>query len=286
VGQRDEGRDLLGPTVAGTWYPSDASALLRQVQSFCGEGGSGTASALVVPHAGYVYSGAVAGRGFERLDPEARRVLLLGPSHYESFEGVVCPRAAVYRTPLGQVPIDPTAIAALRAAGVAQDDRPFRPEHCLEAEIPFLQWRLRPGWQLVPLLVGRLGGRWSAARLAETLRPLLGRDASVVVSSDFTHFGTRFDYVPFTSDVPEGIERLDRGAIEHILAWDATGFEEYVSRTGTTICGRYPIRVLFDLFPEGLEGRLVAYDTSGRITGDWDHSVSYASLAFGEQGAA
>jgi AmmeMemoRadiSam system protein B len=281
----------LGPAVAGTWYPADAAALGRQVDGFfrdaatsAAAGGepASTIAAVIAPHAGFAYSGLVAAKGFCALgDAGDRRVILLGPSHYAAFDGAVLPDAAVYRTPLGEVPIDAEAREALRGrAGFRVDDGPFRPEHCLEAEIPFLQRRLGETWRVLPVLVGTLGARVGAAQLAERLRPLVDSGTLIVVSSDFTHYGPRFRYVPFENDVARRIEELDRGAVERILAGDAAGFEEYVNRTGATICGRNPIRVLLDLMPGTVEGRLAAYDTSGRITGEWDHSVSYASLVF------
>jgi AmmeMemoRadiSam system protein B len=281
----------LGPAVAGTWYPADAVALERQVDGFFREAAgeaaaagapTGKVSALIAPHAGFVYSGLVAARGFGQLgDDNYERVILLGPSHYAAFDGAILTDAAVYRTPLGEVPIDTEACETLQGRdGFRVDNGPFRPEHCLEAEIPFLQRRLGADWRVVPLLVGALPTRSRAKTLADGLRPLLGPDTLVVVSSDFTHYGPRFHYVPFERDVPSSLEKLDLGAVERILAWDAAGFEEYVVRTGATICGSSPIRVLLDLAPEGLAGQLAAYDTSGRITGDWDHSVSYASLVF------
>jgi AmmeMemoRadiSam system protein B len=102
----------------------------------------------------------------------------------------------------------------------------------------------------------------------------------VVVSTDFTHYGPRFSFVPFEEDVPERIRQLDMGAVDRILASDRRGFESYVKDTGATICGHRAIDVLLSLLPGDLETALVAYDTSGRITNDWDHSVSYASLVF------
>jgi hypothetical protein len=101
-----------------------------------------------------------------------------------------------------------------------------------------------------------------------------------VVSSDFTHYGPRFGYVPFDKDVPEAIERLDLGAVQPIVDLDAPGFERYVRETGATICGHAAISVLLRLLGGETTGRLDAYDTSGRITGDWGHSVSYAALSF------
>jgi AmmeMemoRadiSam system protein B len=290
-GRQDARGGALGPAVAGTWYPADGRALERQVERFFREAAAESVddgapatkiAAVIAPHAGFVYSGLVAAKGFGQLgDDVYERVILMGPSHYAAFDGAILTDASACRTPLGDVPIDSEACDSLRARdGFRVDNGPFRPEHCLEAEIPFLQRRLRPRWRVVPVLVGRLGARVRAESLAEGLRPLLGPDTLVVVSSDFTHYGPRFQYVPFDRDVPRRLEQLDLGAVEHILARDAAGFEEYVSRTGATICGSNPIRLLLELLPEGLAGQLAAYDTSGRITGDWDHSVSYASVVF------
>jgi len=279
--------ETLGPTVAGRWYPADSSGLERQLDGLfedtqSTEAGPTPVSALIAPHAGFVYSGAVAAQGFRHLDEGAfDRVILLGPSHYAAVEGACVPRAATYVTPLGEVPIDSEACRELGdRPGFQRDDEPFRPEHSLEAEIPFLQRRLRDGWSVVPVLVGMFDRPSGAARIAGGLRPLLAPRTLVVVSSDFTHYGPRFDYVPFKRNISRSIETLDMGAVERILDRDPAGFAEYIARTGATICGRNPISVLLHLLPDGPRGRLAAYDTSGRITGEWDHSVSYASLVF------
>jgi len=279
--------ETLGPTAAGRWYPADRAGLERQLDGLFDEtqtteAGPAPVAALIAPHAGFVYSGSVAAQGFRQLHAGAYdRVVLLGPSHYAAIEGACVPRAATYLTPLGDVPIDATACRELgRQAGFRVDDEPFRPEHSLEAEIPFLQRRLHDGWSLVPVLVGMFDRPSAAARIAAGLRPLLVPRTLVVVSSDFTHYGPRFDYVPFEKDISRSIESLDMGAVERILDRDPAGFAEYVARTGATICGRNPISVLLHLLPDGPRGRLAAYDTSGRITGEWDHSVSYASLVF------
>lgn len=281
------GKGRLGPNVAGSWYPSGRSELERLLDRYLappeGErGGPGRVVALIAPHAGYAYSGPVAGRGFRHVRRGSfARVLLLGPSHHAAFAGAALPQADTYVTPLGDVPIDSASVARLRdSQGWRVDDGPFRPEHCLEMEIPFLQRTLEPGWRMLPVLIGGGSDPASRSRVAEALLPVADPDTLVVVSSDFTHYGPRFSYVPFRSDVPQRIRDLDMGAVERILAFDREGFEDYVERTGATICGRGAIDVLLGLLPGGLRASLVAYDTSGRMTGDWDHSVSYASLVF------
>jgi AmmeMemoRadiSam system protein B len=285
----------LGPSVAGTWYPSDARKLEQQVDGFLRASGESQTSAgapcpvaFISPHAGFVYSGAVAGACFARLEGRrARRVLLLGPSHYAAFQGGCLPAAGALRTPLGSVPIDRPAVERLAdAEGFHVDDDPFGPEHCLEAELPFLQRSLEPGWSVVPILLGGGSRDRSVSRVIDALAPLADADTLVVVSSDFTHYGPGFGYVPFRELVPERIRQLDMGAVDRILDLDREGFRRYVSDTGATICGRVGIDVLLGLLDPDASAELVAYDTSGRMTGDWSHSVSYAGLSFAAASAA
>ena len=284
--RQDEGpktRRVLGPAVAGTWYPSSPAALERDVDRLLvGAPADRPPIALVVPHAGYVYSGAVAGQAFARLAGRAfRRVILIGPSHRAAFRGACLPAAEVYRTPLGDVAIDRDGIARLAGhPDFRVDDGPFVAEHCLEAEIPFLQRMLSGEWTLVPLLIGAGTEATRLESVSFALRSLPAEGRLLVVSSDFTHYGPRFGYVPFESDLPRRIRELDMGAIDHIVRLDRAGFAAYVAETGATICGRAAIEVLLGVLPAGVRAELVSYDTSASMTGDWDHSVSYASLAF------
>jgi len=277
----------LGPTVAGRWYPANRRELELQIDSLIESSASSPAidtppGAIIAPHAGYIYSGSVAASAFRLLRNEpVATVILIGPSHYSAFEGAALPAASSYATPLGEVPLALEPIRQLAdRPEIHIGDRPFSSEHSLEAEIPFLQRMLRPGWQLLPLLIGT-GGRDEARRaVAHALRPLWGRDTLVVVSSDFTHYGHSFGYVPFEDRIAERLETLDMGAVRLILAGDGEGFAAYVSRTGATICGQAAIRVLLGMSRSTTDASMVAYDTSGRLTGNWEHSVSYASLVF------
>jgi AmmeMemoRadiSam system protein B len=127
-----------------------------------------------------------------------------------------------------------------------------------------------------------LGGRATsedAKRTAEALAPFVLPSTLVVVSSDFTHFGPRFGYTPFVDDLPARIRALDLGAIAAIEAGDAARFARYVETTGATICGHRAIDVLLLLRGNAAGAKLLEYDTSGRMTGTWDHSVSYAAIA-------
>jgi len=280
--------NTLGPNVAGLWYPDTPARLARDAERLIGAGAeeagsSGQTAAVVVPHAGWSYSGATAGRGFaclRHLRPE--RIVLLGPSHYEAFPGIALPAASEYRTPLGRVALDRETVERLGSRpGVRVDDRPFRQEHCLEAELPFLQHLFETGCRYDLVLVGAANSAESLKQAGDALAELDGPRTLWVVSTDFTHFGPRFGYVPFHDRVAERIRELDMGAVTHLLALDRAGFVDYVERTGATICGRHAVDLLLRVLGrQGLSGELIAYETSGALTGDWEHSVSYASLLF------
>jgi AmmeMemoRadiSam system protein B len=279
----------LEPAVAGRWYPEGRDELASTVDRLLDAARervparAGFARAVIAPHAGYAYSGGVAASAFGALDPEPpSRVVLIGPSHYFGFPGAAIPdRAVVQRTPLGDSPLDREGLATLRAAeGFRADDRVFAPEHALEAEVPFLQRRLGRDVPLLPILLGGGATAGDAARVTAALAPLVDERTVVVVSSDFTHYGPRFDYVPFVDDIPARLRDLDLAACSEIARGDGPGFEALVAKTGATICGRRAIDVLLGLPIGRGGGSLLEYDTSGRMTGSWDHSVSYASIAF------
>lgn len=283
--QQDRSSRTLGPAVAGRWYPAsppELRSLVDELLAAAPQADGRNVVALVAPHAGFAFSGAVAAHAFRAIEgARVERVILIGPSHHVGFRGAVVPDADHCLTPLGSVPLDRAALDRLRTSpGYATHNDAFRPEHCLEAEIPFLQRTLAPGFELVPVLIGGGSSGAVAQEVADGLAPLVGPGTLVVASSDFTHYGVGFGYVPFRDAIPERIRELDHGAIGRIESGDVSAFEEYLGRTGATVCGRDAISVLLRAMAPGLRCELAAYDTSGRITGDWSHTVSYASLVF------
>ncbi|MDD5556307.1 MAG: AmmeMemoRadiSam system protein B [bacterium] len=272
------------PAVAGAFYPGSAGALGRSVREYLSEAPvpevEGRIVGLVAPHAGYQYSGAVAAAGYAALrDRGFRRAVVLAPSHRMGFRGAALTDAGAYRTPLGLVPVDAAACERLRGRPLYMDlPRAHEGEHSLEVQLPFLQEVLGE-FTLVPVVLGQIEGA-DRKVVAGPLADLLDGETVIVASSDFTHYGAGFGYVPFTDDVRERIHALDRGAIERIERLDAAGFAAYRERTGATICGECPIGVLMEAVPRGAAGRLLAYDTSGDMTGDFSHSVSYAAVIF------
>lgn len=271
--------------LAGTWYPGDSRELADYVDGLL-EAAEPAAQelpirALIAPHAGYRFSGATAAEVFALVrGREFKRVILLAPSHHSGFRGLSIADVDAYQTPLGAVPLDEPAVAELRRSDlVSADPVAHVREHAIEIELPMLQRALQPGWRLVPVLVGQMQQE-DYETAAVLLRPLADEDSLLLVSSDFTHFGPRFGYMPFPLDAetPAKIKALDDGAIERILRSDAPGFLDYQSDTGITICGARPLALLLHLLPADAAITRIAYTTSGELTGDWGNSVSYVGM--------
>lgn len=289
LGAADE--QVRESALAGGWYPGDPQQLAEYVDGLLDAVETATPEmpdmpdmpvrALIAPHAGYRYSGATAAEVVARVrGREFKRVIVLAPSHRGGFRGLSIADVEAYETPLGTVPLDAAAVADLRKSElVTSDPTAHEREHAIEIELPLLQRALVPGWRLVPVLVGRMEGE-DYRVAADLLRPLADEGTLVVVSSDFTHFGPRFQFMPFGLDgeTSNRIRALDDGAIERIVALDAIGFLSYRSDTGITVCGYRPLALLLHLLPEDSRVQRIAYTTSGELTGDWGNSVSYAAM--------
>ena len=273
------------PGVAGAFYPADPAQLRATVEECLAAAQpvefKGRILALIAPHAGYPYSGKVAGWSFKQLRKGGfQRVILLGPTHYGGYRGFSIYDAGAFATPLGNVPLDREVCAKLRANELHADVDPVlhQREHSIEVELPFLQAALGD-FKLVPIMVGGLAPG-DAEKIAAALREYLAPSTLVVVSSDFTHYGPNYDYLPFTQDVEQNLRKLDTGAVDLILKKDYAGYMAYLEKTSSTICGRYAIAILLKLLPAEAEGRLLKYDTAGRMMGDFTNSVSYVSMMF------
>jgi len=278
------------PAVAGAFYTDDPDELRRQVTLMLGDAPDRPPSrALVAPHAGFAFSGKIAGEAFSTLDGRAvRRVILLGPSHHEGFTGGALPARSIdsFSTPLGKVALDEQALQSLR--GLPEFDGPasaHQPEHCLEVELPFLQIAT-PAAKIVPILVGAGTDRGTAGRMARALAPLLDDHTVVVVSSDFTHYGERYGWTPFAGpDLGDRLVHIGRVTAGRLAAIDPAGFAHQVEVSGDTVCGAKPAMVLMELLDHAFEGggEVLDVTTSGQITGTWDLSVTYAAIAFAGQ---
>lgn len=272
------------PILAGSWYPGAAHDLRAAVDDYLSAATpEGQAPiGLIVPHAGYRYSGSTAGKAIATLRGKTvKRVILMGPSHRVRLRGVALPAATHFKTPLGAIPVDEEAVARLaQDAHFERREDAHAHEHSLEIQLPLLSRALEgQEWKLVPLVVGQIGEA-DVAPIATALRPLLDEGTVVVASSDFTHYGPNYGYTPFADDVPAKLRQLDMGVYERIEKHDIPGLFAYKQRTGATVCGFLPIAILVALLPDESTTQLIEYTTSGAIVGDWTNSVSYLAVAF------
>ncbi len=263
---------LRQPAVSGQFYPADERTLERQIDAFLGPAADRQpAVGVVSPHAGYIYSGAVAGAVFARVKiPD--EVILLGPNHHGvGHHGAVYSRGG-WQTPLGPVAIaEPLADSVLAACpDLAADTLAHRSEHSLEVQVPFIR-RCNPAARILPICLAR----WSLAELLELgrrLGRLLAARPSpplIVASSDMTHYE------------PEDVVRdKDRLAIERILDLDAEGLYRVVHQHRISMCGVMPTVVLLAAAGElgAATGELVRYGHSGDVTGDQSEVVGYAGI--------
>jgi len=248
--------------VAGTFYPGDRARLERDVDAMISSAqvaSEAPPKALVVPHAGYVYSGPVAASAYACVaGAPVERVVLVGPAHRVALRGVAAPSAKKLRTPLGDVEVD---VEALDRAGVPRNDLAHAMEHSLEVQLPFLQ-RLFPRARVCPIVCGRA----TEAEVADVLRALWGgRETLVVVSSDLSH------YLPYDAG-----RAADERTAAKIVALDG-------DLDGDGACGYVGVRGLLAVAREKhLAARLLDLRSSGDTAGPRAEVVGYGAFRFDE----
>lgn len=270
---------------AGFWFPASPSALKREVQQYLDLAPKtslpGKVVGIISPHAGYRYCGEVMGSVYNTVrGKKYKRVIILAFSHSYPVSGLSVLKVDAYETPLGEIPVDIEMRDALLKSPLVQSvAQAHSREHSDENQLPFLQTVLEPGWRMVSIFVGDISpAEFETA--ASLIRPFVDDQTLIVTSSDFTHYGFQYGYVPFTKNVKENLYKLDGGAIDKIIARDFTGFRSYLKETGATICGRNPISLMIKILPDDAKGKLVKYMTSGDVSGDYDMAVGYAGIVF------
>ncbi|MFN0196293.1 MAG: AmmeMemoRadiSam system protein B [Planctomycetaceae bacterium] len=261
-------RRIRPAAVAGRFYPDDPDELQREIAADLPtlEPAEHCPKALIVPHAGYVYSGPVAGSGYARLLPfreTIKRVVLLGPSHHVGFQGLAVSSAEAFATPLGLIPIDRASVERLlQMPQVSELDAAHATEHSLEVHLPFLQ-RVLDRFVLVPIVVGQT----TAEDVAEVIESLWGGDETLcVISSDLSHF---HDWAT--------AQRIDRQTADLICE---RNFEEL---TPQRACGYLPVSGMLLVARErNLPVELLDLRNSGDTAGGHDRVVGYGSFAIFE----
>jgi AmmeMemoRadiSam system protein B len=258
--------------VAGMFYPEAPAALIAEVRAKLDAAASRPGSpasmpkAVIVPHAGYIYSGAIAASAYARLaagGAAIRRVVILGPTHRVAVRGLALPTARAFATPLGTVELDhPAVLAALALPQVVRNDAAHSMEHSLEVQLPFLQTVLS-NFAIVPFAVGDA----TPAAVSEVIDLLWGgRETLFVVSSDLSHHHRHAQ-----------AREIDRATSDAILALDSgLDFDQ--------ACGATPINgLLLSARRRGLRPELLDLRNSGDTAGDKSRVVGYASFAFIEK---
>ncbi len=258
-------------THSGEWYSGEPDMLSVQLEALisAAEPHHSKTRGLIVPHAGYRFSGEVSARAYKAVVPDTiSRIFIIGPCHHQYIDGCALPEPSSvtqYDTPIGPFPLDVSTIKELRS----QSEAPFRSfrnledeeEHSIEMQLPFLRhiFRGRPDVGLVPIYVGallqneeRLYGRALAKYFEDP-------SSFFVVTSDFSHWGNRFRFTPrdfpeptniqyYRPDTMNGkIEALDRQGMDLIARQDCEGFAKYLQTTGNTICGRHALLIFLQV---------------------------------------
>lgn len=271
---------VMTSPVAGQWYSGHEGSLRREIEDLrkglmvvrrkqvC---------AAVVPHAGYRYSGSVAAGVYQRIDARGYdRVLVLGPSHYCALRNKISiPDATHYKTPLGLINADLDFIEKLRKLPfITTEPAAHLSEHSDQIQLPLIQVCLGVHIPVVCMVCGQFDTK-TILEDAAKLRTVLDDKTLLVVSSDFTHYGESYGFVPFDRNVQKNIETLDNGIFELFIRKDVEGFIRKLNETGATVCGRDPLALLLAMMPEDAKVEQTAYETSGHLLHDDKNSVSY-----------
>ncbi|PKH05909.1 AmmeMemoRadiSam system protein B [Moritella sp. Urea-trap-13] len=248
--------------VAGLFYPEDPTELTHSVKQMLAAQPLSQIEriqALVVPHAGYRYSGQIAAAAYKQLTKgQFKRVLLLGPNHRIPLRGIAAPSVDAFQSPVGALPLDTLAIKqATQQASVSYLDKAHQSEHCLEVQLPFVLLTLGQV-TLIPLIVGNT----PAIQVCELIQSLMTPETLLLISTDLSHFH------PLSQ-----ANQIDQQTLDQIMALHPT-------LTGEQACGAFPLNgALMWAKQQGLTATLLAKGNSVDGGGDADSVVGYASIA-------
>jgi len=272
--------------VAGQFYPADSEELREQINQYLQEVDLDLISkkimrAIIVPHAGYVFSGLVAAYAYKTLiGRRIKRVFLLGNSHRSYFDGLVVDDSDAWETPLGRVMVDKEVGRELASMNkrIFLSNEPHQGDHILEVQLPFLQVALADKFQIVPIVFGNQNPI-DYQELGKVLLSVVGEEDLIVASSDLSHYP------------PASIaEKIDQQTLEHIVARDVVGLEEYIMMVKsqnipgeeTVLCGPEAVKTIMLMAQkQDWIGRILHYAHSGNSPlGDKERVVGYGAIGF------
>ncbi len=276
---------LRKPAVAGRFYAGSERELRAQIKACLGSHSNNHHQkdkaikpiAAISPHAGYQFSGPCQAQIYKQIPKDIQTVIIIGLSH-QGYS--TCISLQDWQTPMGILKADNKLLQLL---GLPIDEQAHQYEHSIEVQLPFLQY-LREDVKIAPIIASAdMNYKEIAEKIYQAIKKA-SKKIFIIASSDFTHYGPDYQYVPFTEDKKKKIYEFDQGAIDHIINLNAQEFLAYVQQTEATICGRYPIAVLIELVKKlgAKRAHLLSYYTSADVLGDYTNAVGYAAIAVEE----
>jgi AmmeMemoRadiSam system protein B len=278
--------NIREPVVAGAFYPYDTEELKKAIKGFLGTNvEKKKVLGLVAPHAGYAYCGKTAASVYKTISSDFETVVILGPNHSGMGSGIATSSSS-WKTPLGtSKPDKEFAKELVEDSIITEDETAHSREHSIEVQLPWLQYLFKD-FKIVPISINPSyfdidSCREIGNRIAETSKKLK-RKILIVASSDFTHYGYSYGYMPFRGEhVIEKIKELDMNIIDMIKKLDAEGVVKTSYEKGLTICGYGAIAsMIFAAKRLGAKkGELTVYSTSFDVSKNLDAVVGYAGIA-------
>ena len=284
--------DVLKCHLSDRWYPSRGKTLRRKMielqvnakKRYKNNFDAKKIKAIIVPHAGFNYSGILASAVYQNLKPKTfDRVIVLAPSHHINFQGVALPGVeyTAYKSPLRQIQIDQVMIKKLKQTSSLFDynHHAHELEHSIEIQIPLIQ-KYCGFCKIVPLLVGDLNFS-QVQQVADVLHSCMDKKTLIIMSSDLTHYGKMFNYTPFDHDVLKNIFKLDEQLIGAISEVHPQEFSKIIQKTDDPVCGKNGILILLSMIQKKYLGDVqlvtIGYETSSQVP-DMQNCVSYVGM--------
>lgn len=262
ISTREFEKIVREPVVAGIWYPADAGELDSLVGQYLNNSekiGQGNVKALIVPHAGYRFSGQAAAYAYNQLEDNYDTLIVLGPSHHYSFLGASILNVTHYKTPLGEIKLSDKAKELLKSEYINTVPQAHSEEHSLEVQLPFLQKTLGD-FELIPIVIGNANPN----DLAKTLMPYIDSKTLIVASTDMSHYHPYEECVAIDSRCINSITKMD-----------------IAEAAKCEMCGDLAVITLMMIAKEkGWVPKLLKYANSGDVTGDKSAVVGYAAIGF------
>lgn len=280
--------------LSDSWYPAKSKDIRKVLRDLDDQVAKNYASyfpehsvtALLVPHAAYMYSGVVAASAYSVVKlNHFKRVIILAPSHFISFTGVALPDAEydLYKSRVGFMSLDVSILKALRQdqSGLfINQHRAHDVDHAIEMQIPLIQ-KYCGDCKIVPLIFGHMDQE-QLHDVANAIQQFVDDSTLLIATTDLTHYGSVFNYLPFISNITQNITNLDGRVIQALQNIDDRSFSKIIKETGVTICGSMPVSCLLSLLEHRVDihGYVTGYNKSIGLDQNPAHSVSYVGMVF------